>query len=102
MPLNCRSIALIALHISVLKRLFYHTHRLLLMIQSRKATERHIVSPVKASEVFWVLHSVGPIRLRFEVLGDLAAPGLVLLLWLRILHQGVIEHVHFLSLLCLF
>ena len=71
------------------------------MAQSRKATERHIVRPVEASEVLRVLHSIGPVRLRFEVLSDLATPALVLLLWLRVLHQRMIEHVHFLSLLCL-
>ena len=71
------------------------------MTQSREAAERHVVSPVEASEVFWMLHSIGPVRLRFEVLGDLATSGLVLLLWLPTLHQRMIEHVHFLSLLCL-
>ena len=100
--LNCCSIDLIALHITtVLQSLFDHAHRLLLVTQCREATERHIVRPVEASEVLRVLHSVGPVRLRFEVLGDLATTTLVFLLWLRVLHQRVIEHVHFLSLLCL-
>ena len=48
-----------------------------------------------------MLHALGPVRLRFEVLGDLLALRLVLLLRLLVLHQSAIEHVHFMCLLIL-
>ena len=48
-----------------------------------------------------MLHALGPVRLRFEVLGDLLALRFVLLHWLLVLHQSAIEHVHFVCLLSL-
>ena len=103
MPLSSSSVtvALIGLYITDFQCLFYHAYRLLLVTQSRKAAKCHIVGPIEATEILRMLHAFGPVRLWFEVLSNLTAPWFVLLLRLLVLHQSMIEHVHFMSLFCL-
>lgn len=85
---------------AALKCLFNHTYRLLLMAKCGETTEGHVIGPVEASEVLRVLHALGPVRLRFEILGDLPALLLILRLGrLLVLHQCAIKHVHFEGLL---
>ena len=92
-----------ALHRSIIvQSLLDHANGLLLVTQSGKATEGHVVCPVEAAEVLRVLHPVRPVVLRFEVLGDLPALRFVFLLRLLILHQCAIKYVHLVSLLVLF
>ena len=85
----------------IVKSFLNHSNCLLLVTQRRKATECHIICPIETSIVLWMLHALGPVRLRFEILGDLLALRLVLLLRLLVLHQSAIEHVHFVCLLSL-
>ena len=85
------------------KCLFDHTYSLLLVAERRETTEGHVIGPVEPSKILRMLHALRPIRLRFEVLGNLTALLLVFDLWrILVLHQGAVKHVHFEGLLLLF
>ena len=62
---------------AIVQSLFYHSYSFLLMTNSSKATESHIFRPIKTSVVLRVLHTVWPIVLTFQILGDLTSCWLI-------------------------
>ena len=77
-----------------LKCLLYHSDGFLLVAQSGKAAEGHVVRPVEAAELLGVLHAIGPVVLALDAVGDLFAPMLVARRRLIFLHhQTVVQLV---------
>ena len=73
------------------------------MIDGSKATERQIVGPVEATEIVWVFHTLWPIFFSFQIVGDFSTLFLVLLArFILLLHQSLVQNVHFLGLLDIF
>ena len=71
------------------------------MIKCCKAAKGEIIGPVEAAILCWVLHSIGPVALAFDVTSDFTPPSHILLLRLLILHDVIIHSVEFDSLVLL-
>jgi len=70
-----------------------HADSLLLVTERCEATECQIICPVEPTVVSWVLHPFRPIVSALQVVRDLAAARIVLLLRQLLLHEGFVHKV---------
>ena len=65
------------------------------MTERCKAAECQVVGPVEAAILGRMLHSIGPVTLALDVVGDLTPSTHVLLLWFLVLHDLVVHAIEF-------
>ena len=65
------------------------------MTERCKAAECQVVGPVEAAILGRMFHSIGPVALALDVVGDLTPSTHVLLLWFLVLHDLIVHAIEF-------